>query len=109
MPETEGISKATGSVHHRVSGTGGGSSDHGAGDGDMFIEYVAPGGGIPCSPDFSRVNRGDIAVGSGAPRGFPSGTSPARIGGGMGQRIRGRDERSGEPQSPAGLKIDLYE
>ncbi len=80
MPETEGISKATGSVHHRVSGTGGGSSDHGAGDGDMFIEYVAPGGGIPCSPDFSRVNRGDIAVGSGAPRGFPSGTSPRRSG-----------------------------
>lgn len=76
MPETEGISKATGSVHHRVSGTGGGSSDHGAGDGEMFIEYVAPGGGIPGPPDFSRVNRGDIAVGSGAPRGFPSGTSP---------------------------------
>ncbi len=42
----------------------------------MFIECVASGGGIPGPPDFSRVNRGDIAVGSGAPRGFPSGTSP---------------------------------
>ena len=46
----------------------------------MFIECVAPGGGIPGPPDFSRVNRGDIAVGSGAPRGFPSGTSPRRSG-----------------------------
>ncbi len=76
MPETEGISKATGSVHHRVSGTGGGSSDHGAGEGEIFIECVASGGGIPGPPDISRVNRGDIAVGSGVPRGFPSGTSP---------------------------------
>jgi len=50
----------------------------------MFIECVASGGGIPGPPDFSRVNRWDIAVGSGAPRGFPSGTSPARIGGGAG-------------------------